>query len=52
LLVWLVATAGIVAIATAVAILSAADVVGWVSARVVAVLSVVLAAGLWRSRVL
>ena len=53
LLVRLVATAGIVAIATAAgAVLSAVDVAGWVVALVVAVLSVVLAAVLWRSRVL
>jgi hypothetical protein len=53
LLVRLVATAGIVGIATGIgAILSAADVAGWVLALVVALVSVCLAAVLWRSRVL
>jgi hypothetical protein len=49
----LVATAGIVGIGTAVgAILGSADVDAWLVAMVVATLSVVLAAILWRSRVL
>lgn len=49
----LVATAGIVGIGTAVgAILGAADVETWLVALIVATLSVVLAAILWRSRVL
>jgi hypothetical protein len=52
-LVRLVATAGIVGIATALgAVLGAADVETWLAALIVSVLSVVLAAILWRSRVL
>lgn len=47
----LIATAGIIGIGTAIgAILIANDVAGWVSSLVVATLSVVLAAVLWRSR--
>ena len=50
-LVRVIATAGVVGIGTAVgAILSAQHVAGWIAALVVAVLSVVLAAVLWRSR--
>jgi hypothetical protein len=52
-LVRVVATAGIVGIATAIgAGLGAADVETWLVALVVALVSVVLAAILWRSRVL
>jgi len=52
-LVRLVATAGIVGIGTALgAAMGAADVEVWLTALVVALLSVVLAAILWRSRVL
>jgi hypothetical protein len=48
-----VATAGIVGIGTAVAaVLSTLDVAGWMIGLVVALLSVILAALLWRSRVL
>ena len=51
LLVRSVATAGVVGIGTAVgALLSAQNVAGWIDALVVSVLSVVLAAVLWRSR--
>jgi len=51
LLVRIVATAGVVAIGTALgAILVAADVAGWIVGLVVSALSVVLAALLWRSR--
>jgi hypothetical protein len=47
----LVATAGIVGIGTALgAILIAADVAGWVTGLVVSIVTVVLAAMLWRSR--
>jgi hypothetical protein len=47
----LVATAGIVGIGTALgAILIAADAAGWVTGLVVSIVSVVLAAMLWRSR--
>jgi len=47
----LVATAGVIGIGTALgAILIAADVAGWVTGLVVSVVSVVLAAMLWRSR--
>jgi hypothetical protein len=50
-LVRVIATAGVIGIGTAVgAILSAQDVAGWISALVVATVSVVLAAILWRSR--
>jgi hypothetical protein len=50
-LVRVIATAGVVGIGTAVgAVLSAEDVAGWIMALVVAALSVVLAAVLWRSR--
>ena len=50
-LVRLVATAGVIGIGTAVgAVLSSQDVAGWITALVVSVLSVVLAAVLWRSR--
>ena len=50
-LVRMVATAGVVGIGTAVgAILSSQDVAGWADALVVSVLSVGLAAILWRSR--
>jgi hypothetical protein len=49
----LVATAGIVGIGTAVgAILASADVEAWLVAMIVATVSVLLAAILWRSRVL
>jgi hypothetical protein len=52
-LVRVVATAGIVGIATAVAaILGTLDVAGWMIGLVVSLLSVILAALLWRSRVL
>ena len=52
-LVRLVATAGIVGIGTAIgAGMGAADVETWLVALVVSALSVVLAAILWRSRVL
>ena len=52
-LVRIVATAGIVGIGTALgAALGAADVDAWMIGLVVALLSVVLAAILWRSRVL
>jgi hypothetical protein len=47
----LVATAGIVGVGTALgAILVAADVAGWVTGLVVSMVTVVLAAMLWRSR--
>jgi hypothetical protein len=47
----LVATAGIVGVGTALgAILIAADVAGWVTGLVVSIVTVVLAAMLWRSR--
>jgi hypothetical protein len=47
----LVATAGIVGVGTALgAILVAADVAGWVTGFVVSMVTVVLAAMLWRSR--
>ena len=47
----LVATAGVVGIGTALgAILIAADVAGWISGLVVSLVSVALAAMLWRSR--
>lgn len=47
----LVATAGIVGIGTALgAILVAADVVGWIAGFVVSLVTVALAAMLWRSR--
>jgi hypothetical protein len=47
----LVATAGIVGIGTALgAILIAADVAGWITGLVVSIVTVVLAAMLWRSR--
>ena len=47
----LIATAGVIGIGTAVgALMSANDVAGWVTSLVVATLSVVLAAVLWRSR--
>ena len=52
-LVRVVATAGVVGIATALgAAMGAADVETWLIALVVALISVVLAAVLWRSRVL
>jgi len=51
LIVRLVATAGVIGIGTAVgAALTAEDVAGWVTGLVVSMLSVVLAAVLWRSR--
>jgi len=51
MLVRLVATAGIVGIGTAVgAALAAADVDGWLTALVVSMVCVLLAAVLWRSR--
>lgn len=51
ILVRLVATAGIIGIGTALgAILIAADAAGWVAALVVSIVSVALAAVLWRSR--
>jgi hypothetical protein len=47
----LVATAGIVGVGTAIgAILVAADVAGWVTGLVVSIVTVALAAMLWRSR--
>jgi hypothetical protein len=47
----LVATAGIVGIGTALgAILIAANVAGWISGLVVSIVTVALAAMLWRSR--
>jgi hypothetical protein len=47
----LVATAGIVGIGTALgAILIAADVAGWIAGLVVSIVTVALAAMLWRSR--
>jgi hypothetical protein len=50
-LVRLVATAGVVGIGTAIgALLSTADVAGWIIALVVSLVSVVLAGTLWRSR--
>jgi hypothetical protein len=53
LLVRLVATAGIVGIGTALgAILGASDAAGWVIGIAVAIVSVLLAAVLWRSRTL
>jgi protein-S-isoprenylcysteine O-methyltransferase Ste14 len=46
-----VATAGVVGIGTAIgAILTAADVAGWIAALIVSLVSVVLAGVLWRSR--
>jgi hypothetical protein len=49
----IVATAGIIGIGTAVgAVMGSADVETWIVALIVATLSVVLAAILWRSRVL
>ncbi len=46
-----IATAGVVAIGVALgAILASADVAGWIIGLVVALVSVVLAAGLWSSR--
>jgi hypothetical protein len=52
-LVRVIATAGIVGIGTALgAILVAADVAGWIVGLAVALVSVVLAALLWRSRTL
>jgi tetrahydromethanopterin S-methyltransferase subunit F len=46
-----VATAGIVGIGTALgAILIAADVAGWIAGLVVSIVTVALAAMLWRSR--
>jgi hypothetical protein len=48
-----VATLGIVAVGTAIAaILDSANISGWITGLVVSSLSVVLAAVLWRSRVL
>lgn len=53
LLVRVVATAGIVGIGTALgAILGASDVDAWILSLVVAIVSVLLAAVLWRSRTL
>lgn len=53
LLVRVVATAGIVGIGTALgAILGASDVDAWIVGLVVAIISVLLAAVLWRSRTL
>jgi hypothetical protein len=53
LLVRVVATAGIVGIGTALgAILGASDVEPWIAALVVSIISVLLAAVLWRSRTL
>jgi hypothetical protein len=50
-LVRLIATAGVVGIGTAVgAILVANDVAGWIDGLVVSIVSVILAAVLWRSR--
>lgn len=47
----LVATAGIVGVGTALgAILVAADVAGWIAGLVVSIVTVALAAMLWRSR--
>lgn len=47
----LVATAGIVGIGTALgAILTAANVAGWISGLVISIVTVALAAMLWRSR--
>lgn len=47
----LVATAGIVGVGTALgAILVAADVAGWITGLVVSIVTVALAAMLWRSR--
>jgi hypothetical protein len=47
----LVATAGVVGIGTALgAILVAADVAGWIAGLVVSIVTVALAAMLWRSR--
>lgn len=47
----LVATAGIVGVGTALgAILIAANVAGWISGLVVSIVTVALAAMLWRSR--
>jgi hypothetical protein len=47
----IVATAGIVGIGTALgAILVAADVAGWIAGLVVSIVTVALAAMLWRSR--
>ena len=49
----LIATAGVVGIGTVLgAILTASDVAGWIVGLAVALLSVVLAAVLWRSRTL
>jgi protein-S-isoprenylcysteine O-methyltransferase Ste14 len=48
-----IATAGVVGIGTAIgAIMSASDVSGWVIALAVSIVSVILAALLWRSRTL
>jgi hypothetical protein len=48
-----VATLGIVAVGTALAaVLDSANVAGWITGLVVSTLSVVLAAVLWRSRLL
>jgi hypothetical protein len=50
-LVRLIATAGVIGIGTAVgAILVANDVAGWIDGLVVSIVSVILAAVLWRSR--
>jgi len=47
----LIATAGIVGIGTALgAILVAADVAGWITGLAVSIVTVALAATLWRSR--
>jgi hypothetical protein len=52
-LVRIIATLGIVAIGTALAtILDSTNVAGWITGLVVSTLSVILAAVLWRSRVL
>ena len=49
----LIATAGVVGIGTVLgAILTASDVAGWIVGLAVALVSVVLAAVLWRSRTL
>ena len=48
-----VATAGVVGVATAVAaIMASQDVQGWIIGLVVSLISVILAALLWRSRLL
>jgi|GEM_PF-6253852 len=53
ILVRLVATAGVVGVATAVgAVMGAQDVAAWIIALVVSLISVTLAAVLWRSRLL